>query len=122
MPRFGSEEASRRGAWRRLGERIERRHRAVWIVTALALGAMALGALTLDDNLTSANGFRGSVEAVKGQQLLQQSFPAGASAPTTVLVPERDAGRTLRSRPRGDRTSWRRSGSRRRGRPARASR
>ncbi len=61
----------------------------MWIVTALALGAMALGALTLDDNLTSANGFRGSVEAVKGQQLLQQSFPAGASAPTTVLVPER---------------------------------
>jgi RND superfamily putative drug exporter len=89
VPRFGSEEASRRGAWRRLGERIERRHRAVWIVTAVALGVLALGALTLDDNLTSANGFRGSVEAVKGQQLLQQSFPAGASAPTTVLVPER---------------------------------
>ncbi len=89
VPRYGSEEASRRGAWRRLGERIERRHRAVWIITVLALGAMALGAFSLDDNLTSANGFRGSVEAVKGQQLLQRSFPAGASAPTTVLVRDR---------------------------------
>ncbi len=88
IPRVGSEEASRRGRWRRLGEWIERRHRAVWIVTVLALGVMALGALTLDDNLTSANGFRGSVEAVQGQKLLQQSFPAGASAPATVLVPK----------------------------------
>jgi RND superfamily putative drug exporter len=86
IPRYGSEDTATRGAWRRLGAWIEPRHRRVWIGTALALGAMALGALTLDDELTSSNGFRGSVEAVQGQQILQQSFPAGASAPTTVLV------------------------------------
>ena len=86
VPRYGSEEAAARGAWRRLGEWIAPRQRRVWILTALALAAASLGVLTLDDELTSSNGFRGSVEAVQGQEILQQSFPAGASAPTTVLV------------------------------------
>ena len=86
VPRFGSEDAARRGPWRGLGDRIERRHRPVWIVTALALGALALGSLTLDDNLTTANIFRGEVESVQGQKLVDRSFPAGSSAPATVLV------------------------------------
>jgi RND superfamily putative drug exporter len=58
----------------------------VWIVTTLALLALSLGTLTLDSNLTTANAFRGKVEAVEGQRLLERSFPAGASAPTTVIV------------------------------------
>ncbi len=78
--------AWRRGAWGRLGVWIERRHRAVWAVTTLALIAVAFGTLTLDSNLTTANAFRGEVEAVQGQRLLERSFPAGASAPTTVIV------------------------------------
>ena len=86
VPRVGSEERSRRGSWRNLGEWIERRHRPVWIVTALALGAIALGSLTLDDNVTTANAFRGDVESVQGQAVIDESFPAGASAPTVVLV------------------------------------
>ena len=86
VPRFGSEDAAARGPWRRLGDWISPRHRRVWVVTALGLGALTLGTLTLDDNLTSTNGFRGSVEAVQGQKFLEQSFPAGAGAPTTVLV------------------------------------
>jgi len=86
VPRFGSEEASHKGFWRRLGERIERRHRPVWIVTAIALGAVALGTLTLDDNLTTANIFRGDVESVQGQKLVDASFPAGSSAPAVILV------------------------------------
>ena len=92
VPRFDHPEAeeggtdSRQGFWGRLGVWIERRHRAVWIVTTLALLALALGTLTLDSNLTTANAFRGDVEAVDGQRLLERSFPAGASAPTTVVV------------------------------------
>jgi RND superfamily putative drug exporter len=86
VPRFGSEEASRRGAWRRLGDWIERRHRPVWIVTALSLAAIALGTLTLDDNLTTSTIFRGEVESVQGQELIDASFVAGAAAPAVVLV------------------------------------
>jgi RND superfamily putative drug exporter len=86
VPRYGSEEASRRGSWRRLGESIERAHRLVGIVTALSLGVVALGALNLDDNVTTANAFRGDVESVQGQKLIDSSFPSGASAPAVVLV------------------------------------
>jgi len=90
VPRVGSEETARGGVWSRLGDWIERRHRLVWIVTALALGAVAVGALTLDDKLTTADIFRGKVESVQGQELIDRSFPAGASAPTVVLVTDRD--------------------------------
>ena len=47
---------------------------------------VALGTLTLDTSLTTGNAFRGEIESVEGQKLLQRSFPAGASAPTTVIV------------------------------------
>jgi RND superfamily putative drug exporter len=78
--------AGRRGFWGRLGAWIERRHRAVWIGTTLALIAVALGTLTLDTSLTTGNAFRGEIESVQGQALLERSFPAGASAPTNVVV------------------------------------
>ena len=55
-------------------------------MTTLALLAVALGTLTLDSNLTTGNAFRGEIESVEGQELLERSFPAGASAPTTVIV------------------------------------
>ena len=94
VPRVHRSEAEQSGTtwetgfWGRLGPWIERRHRAVWIVTTMALLALSLGTLTLDTNLTTANAFRGEVEAVEGQRLLERSFPAGASAPTTVIVTE----------------------------------
>ncbi len=90
-PRFGSEDTARPGVWRRLGEWIERRSRPVWIATTLALATMALGVLTLDDNLTTTNAFRGDVESVMGQALIAKSFPEGATAPTVVLVTKPEA-------------------------------
>ncbi len=86
VPRHGGERPVSRGIWARLGRRIERRHRAAWIGTTVGLAVLALGTLSLDDDLTTANLFRGSVESVQGQRLLEQSFPAGASAPAVVLV------------------------------------
>jgi len=93
----GSEVSWRRGSWSRLGAWIERRHRRVWIVTTLGLLAFALGTLTLDSNLTTASAFRGEIEAVEGQKLLERSFPAGASAPTTVLVTSPELAEAVRS-------------------------
>jgi RND superfamily putative drug exporter len=91
-PRYRSKPRREQGVWETLGSWIERRFRLVWIGSAAGLAALALGALTLDDNLTTANSFRGSVESVQGQKLIAESFPAGASAVTTVLV--RDRART----------------------------
>jgi putative drug exporter of the RND superfamily len=86
VPRHGSTPRRDRGSWERLGSWINRRHRLVWMGCTAALAVLALGVATLDDSLTTANSFRGSVESVQGQSLLAESFPAGASAPTTVLV------------------------------------
>ena len=41
----------------------------------------------LNSDLTSGNGFRDDVESVQGQDLIAQSFPAGADSPTNVFVP-----------------------------------
>jgi RND superfamily putative drug exporter len=86
VPRAGSDQPATSGFWGRLGRRIDARRRVAWIGTTLALAALALGTLGLDDNLTTANLFRGSVESVEGQRLLERAFPAGESAPTVVLV------------------------------------
>jgi len=76
------------GFWRRLGDRVARRPRRVWIgVTALLL-VLAAGLVEYDTGLTTGNSFRGEVEAVQGQERLASAFPAGASAPTTVIVPD----------------------------------
>jgi RND superfamily putative drug exporter len=76
-----------RGVWRRIGERVTARPRPVWIGTVAALLVMCIGLTGYNENLTSSNGFRGTVESVEGQELLAASFPAGASAPTSVIVP-----------------------------------
>jgi RND superfamily putative drug exporter len=92
IPRYepgGATVPEERGAWRRLGDRIGRNPRPVWIASVAALVIMAFGLVTFDTGLTSSNGFRDDVEAVQGQELLAASFPAGASAPTDVIVPER---------------------------------
>jgi len=86
VPRVGAQHAEGSGFWARLGRWIERRRRAAWIGTTLALAVLALGMVGLDDNLTTANSFRGSVESVEGQRLLSEAFPAGESAPAVVLV------------------------------------
>jgi RND superfamily putative drug exporter len=75
------------GPWRRIGERVRRRPRRVWITGAVALIILSAGILDLDSGLTNANGFRDKVEAVEGQELVARSFPAGASAPVDIVVP-----------------------------------
>jgi RND superfamily putative drug exporter len=87
IPRVGdvaSDETS--GRWRAIGERVAKRPRRVAVAVAGLLLVMALGLLNYDDGLTRGNQFRGSVEAVAGQDLLDASFPGGSPAPTQVVV------------------------------------
>jgi putative drug exporter of the RND superfamily len=88
VPHYGDEGADEtHGAWRRVGERVARHPRRVWIGTAAVLAVGALGVLTMNTGLTQADGFRDEVESLQGQELLARSFPAGASAATDVIVP-----------------------------------
>ncbi len=76
------------GFWRRVGERIARRPRSVWVGSSLLLVALAFGLLNFSTGLTQGNSFRGTVESVEGQDLIAKAFPAGASAPTQIVVPD----------------------------------
>ncbi len=89
IPHFGDEGADEtHGVWRRVGERVARAPRRIWIGTVAALVVGALGVLTIDTGLTQADAYRDEVESLVGQELLAKSFPAGASAATDVIVPQ----------------------------------
>jgi len=85
-PALGSAEPTERGLWARIGQRMARRPRVVWMVTAVVLGAMALGLTSLEANgLQSKDAFRTDPEAVTGEEVLARHFPAGAGSPVQVI-------------------------------------
>lgn len=89
VPHVGDKAADEtHGVWRRIGDRIAERPRAIWAATIAFLLVLSLGWLDIDLGLTQGNQFRNDVESVQGQELLAESFPAGASAPTEVIVPD----------------------------------
>ena len=85
-PAYGTGEPTTRGFWARVGRRIAIRPRLVWVVTAVILGAMALGLTGLKaSGLTTAQGFRHTPDSVAGQTVIDQHFPAGAGQPVIVI-------------------------------------
>jgi RND superfamily putative drug exporter len=76
------------GAWRRIGERVAAHPVRVMAGTSALLVVMGFGLLNLSGGLTQSNSFRDEVESVAGQALVADAFPAGASAPTDVIVSE----------------------------------
>ncbi|HZD69671.1 MAG TPA: MMPL family transporter [Actinomycetes bacterium] len=85
-PALGSPEPTERGLWARIGAGIAPRPRVVWLVTAVVLAAMAVGATGLKaSGLQSKDSFRTKPEAVTGEQVLARHFPAGAGDPVQVV-------------------------------------
>jgi RND superfamily putative drug exporter len=86
IPTFGSEHGDASGFWSRVGAWVSRTPRPVWIVTTLALLALAGGVFNYSISFTQADQFTNKPEAIQGAELIAQSFPAGAGAPTTVIA------------------------------------
>lgn len=87
IPLTGSAEPTRTGVWARMGARVSRRPRAVWVTTVLLLGALGFGMFALNaDGLSSAQGFTGRPDSVVGQDVQQRYFPAGAGQPLVVIA------------------------------------
>jgi RND superfamily putative drug exporter len=85
-PTLGSAEPTERGLWARIGRRMARQPRVVWVTTVVVLAAMAVGVTGLKANgLQSVDSFRGKPEAVTGEQVLARHFPAGAGDPVQVI-------------------------------------
>jgi putative drug exporter of the RND superfamily len=72
--------------WSRVARLVDRSRRPVWILSALALVALAVGTTTMTTGQTQADQFTRQVESVAGQQLLTKHFPAGSSAPADIYV------------------------------------
>ena len=74
------------GFWSRVAAWVGKGPRRVWIGTTLVLLLLCVGLTSLNSDLTSGNGFRDDVDAVEGQELVERAFPAGANAPTNIVV------------------------------------
>jgi putative drug exporter of the RND superfamily len=98
IPRVGTEGADEtHGVWRRIADWVARGPRRVWVGTTTLLVVMALGLVLLNSDLTTGNMFRNDVDSAQGQDLLEQGFPAGANAPTNVVVNDEGDGGAVRT-------------------------
>ena len=85
-PTLGSAEPTERGLWARIGARVARRPRLVWVVTAVVLGALALGTTGLKaSGLQNKDAFRNTQESATGERVLDRHFPGGAGNPVQVV-------------------------------------
>jgi putative drug exporter of the RND superfamily len=74
------------GFWKRVGDRVAIQPMRVLVGSAAVLLVMCAGLVFFSTDLTTNDSYRTEVEAVEGQELLSQSYPSGASAPTDVIV------------------------------------
>ena len=79
------------GVWARLARFVGRKDRTVWILTAVALAVGAAFLPTLNASGTNqVDVFLTDVDAVAGEEVLAEHFPAGAVQPAIVIVDEAD--------------------------------
>jgi RND superfamily putative drug exporter len=80
------------GVWGRLASGVGRRDRVVWIGTAVVLLAFAAFLPTFKASGTGqADVFLTDVDAVAGEEVLADHFPAGTVQPATVVVAQDEA-------------------------------
>ncbi|MEY4423825.1 MAG: hypothetical protein RLZZ258_928 [Actinomycetota bacterium] len=86
IPKFGGVNKSDKGIWAKLGRGVSKKPALVSVVGFLVLGALALGASNIQVGLASTDRFLKTPEAVTGQQVLAEAFPAGQTSPTLVVA------------------------------------
>ncbi|MFI1682484.1 MMPL family transporter [Streptomyces sp. NPDC020607] len=94
IPHVGSAEPTERGVWARTGQRIDRRPRLIWGVTAATLALLSLGVLQLRaEGLSNADAFTDKPDSITGQEVLARHFPAGSGDPLVIVADraQRDA-------------------------------
>lgn len=75
------------GVWARLARAIPKRPRLIWVLTAVALAAGAIGVTQLNaQGVAQSELVLGSSEARDGQDILGEHFAAGSGSPVYVLT------------------------------------
>ncbi|MCG5218882.1 MMPL family transporter [Streptosporangium soli] len=84
IPRPG--DVGKAGVWGKVGDRVARRPRMVWIITVLAFAALGMGLTTAQVGIPGSEAYTSPPESITGQRLLSAHFPSGASAPADVIT------------------------------------
>jgi len=87
-PVEGSAEPTATGFWAKVGQRIGRHPRRVWVGTAVVLAVASLGISVLNaTGLSTKDQFTKTVDSVVGEQVIEQhGFPGGAGQPVSVMA------------------------------------
>ena len=86
VPHPGQGGPQETGAFWRLSRALVRHPRRSWVSLALVLGVCCFGLIAYQGGVNQQNGFRGTVGSVEAQAILVANFPAGETAPASMLV------------------------------------
>jgi RND superfamily putative drug exporter len=93
VPEFGSDNPAQRGIWAKLGTGVSRRPVVVIIAAVMLLGGLTIGVTQLQVGLAQTEKFTTVPEAVTGQELIADAFPAGSGSPAIIMTTPDDADR-----------------------------
>jgi len=83
------------GTWGRMGRRIMRRPRTVWVTATVLLLALGAGTFQFKGGLSNDQAFRSTPESVLADRIVDAHFPAGVSNPADVIATASAAGAVL---------------------------
>lgn len=86
VPRVGGKNPYEKSIWTKLGKAVSKKPLAVAAIGVALLGGLASGGLGIKNGLSATEIFIEKPEAVLGQEVLAEAFPAGSATPTIVVV------------------------------------
>ena len=91
VPRFDDQDEKLSGVWAKVGSFVDRKPRAIWVTTALALIVFAGFSTTLkSDGLAQTDAFTTRTDSVIGLEKLGEHFPSGEGTPVEIVVDQAD--------------------------------
>ncbi len=86
VPKVGGKNPYEKSIWSKLGKAVSKKPIAVAAIGVAVLAGLASGGLGIKNGLSATEIFIEKPEAVLGQEVLAEAFPAGSAAPTYVIV------------------------------------
>ena len=88
IPRYGEHKAEQHGVWGRIAAFVDARPRPIWISVGAVLVAFCFAIPMFNANgTTDADVFLTEVDAVTGQEIINQHFDSAAADPIQIVVP-----------------------------------
>ncbi len=86
VPKVGGKNPYEKSLWSKLGKAVAKRPLAIASIGVALLAGLASGGLGIKNGLSATEIFIEKPEAVLGQEVLADAFPAGSATPTYVIV------------------------------------